>query len=201
MIRRKEKDALELETRRKIYRCITKFPGLHERELSKKLEMPLSTLVYHLHYLEKRDLIMAKEDGRYTRYYPTKKIGARAKEIMSLLRQKMPRRIIMFLLLHPNAYHREICEEVDLAPSTTSFHLKKLVETNIAKKVTIGKETMYVINEPETVSDLLITYKESFLDSAVDRFADTWLKFGPQYIRKKTEKKDEEKGDFSNTFF
>ena len=188
-MRRKEKDALELDTRREIYKHIVKSPGLHERQLAKELDVPLSTLVYHLHYLEKRELIMMKSDERYARYYATKKLGARAKEVLSVLRQQMPRQIVMFLLLHPNSFHREICKKVEVAPSTTSFHLKKLTDTQIARKITVGKETMYIINEPENISDLLITYKESFLDSAVDRFVDVWSNFNPENVKgKKTEK-------------
>lgn len=181
-------------SRRRIYKHIVKSPGLHERQLAKELDIPLSTLIYHLHYLEKRELIGAKSGERYTRYYASKKIGARAKEILSILRQKMPRKIVMYLLLHPNSFHREIADRIDVAPSTTSFHLKKLLERDIAKKVKVGKETMYMINEPEQVSDLLITYKESFLDSAVDRFVDAWSEFNPENVLRKT-KKEEEKED------
>ena len=58
---------LELETRRKIYDFIQKFPGLHVREISRRLEIPFSTLQYHLRFLEKRELVKAKDDGKYIR--------------------------------------------------------------------------------------------------------------------------------------
>lgn len=49
-----KEDSLALETRRKIYNLILNYPGLHEREIARKLNLSLSTLDYHLHYLEKR---------------------------------------------------------------------------------------------------------------------------------------------------
>ena len=48
-----EELALKLETRRKIYTHILKAPGLHEREISRVLNIPLSTLDYHIQFLNK----------------------------------------------------------------------------------------------------------------------------------------------------
>jgi len=48
----KKKDALDLEIRRSIYNHILKSPGLHERELARVLDIPLSTLDYHLYYIK-----------------------------------------------------------------------------------------------------------------------------------------------------
>lgn len=48
-----EEQALDLEIRRKIYNHIVNSPGLYERELSRALNIPLSTLDYHLYYLKK----------------------------------------------------------------------------------------------------------------------------------------------------
>ena len=62
----KKEDTLALEARREIYNLILANPGLHEREIGRKLEMSLSTLDYHLHYLEKREIVTSKKDGRYT---------------------------------------------------------------------------------------------------------------------------------------
>jgi hypothetical protein len=42
---------------------------------------------------------------------------------------------------------------------------------------------LYVV-DPERVANLLVTYRRSFLDEAVDRFADAWLALGPPRIAK-----------------
>ncbi len=173
-----KEDTLALETRRNIYTLILTYPGLHEREMARKLQMSLSTLDYHLHYLEKREIIVSKKDGRYTRYFVSRKIGAQDKRTISLLRQKTPRNIVLFLLLNPKALHKEICNEIKKSPSTISFHLKKLIDAGIISAISIGRGTAYEVINAEKIVDVLITYKRTFLDDAVDKFIETWSSLG-----------------------
>ena len=180
-----EEKALDLDIRRRIYECIVRSPGLHEREISRVLTIPLSTLDYHLFYLKKRNLIIGKSDGRYTRFYVAGEIGIKDKNVLSVLRQKVTRSIIMFLLLHPGSNHREISEYIHLAASTTSFHLNKLVDLGIITRTPEGRTSKYAVVEPDYLSDLLIIYQKSFVDKAVDRFIDLWLEINPDKVRKK----------------
>ena len=183
-------DSLALETRRHIYNTIVKYPGLHERELARKLDMSLSTLDYHLHYLEKRDILVFRKDGRYTRYFATRKVSQEDKKIIAILRQKTPRSLVLYLLAHPNAIHKEIAKNVGKSPSTISFHLKKMVGVGIVEAISIGRETTYHITDEDKVVKPLLTYKETFMDDAVDRFVDTWTSLHPSG-RKETEKASE----------
>ena len=58
-----EDKSLELESRRKIYEAIEKVPGIHFRELNRRLGIPLGVIEYHLKYLEQHELIVAKHVG------------------------------------------------------------------------------------------------------------------------------------------
>ena len=60
---------LELETRRKIYEQINKSPGIHFRELERRLKVVVGNLQYHLQYLEKKNLIRTLNDEDYVRYF------------------------------------------------------------------------------------------------------------------------------------
>jgi len=171
-------DLLALETRRKIYNLIEKKPGLHKREIARAVGMSLSTIDYHLHYMEKRGLVEARIDGKYKRYFVKKDGRKEDRKIFSMLRQEVPRRILIFLLSHPKAIHKEICHHIGKAPSTISFHMKKLVKEGLVEEISMGKEKAYVVKNEEKVIELLITYKESFVDKAVDRFIDAWTGFG-----------------------
>lgn len=173
-----KEDYLALETRRKIYNLIASSPGLHKREIARALNMSLSTIDYHLHYMEKREIVIGKQDGKYKRYFISEKIGAEDKKILSLLRQPTPRRILIFLLENPGAIHKEICKKIKKAPSTISFHLKKLVESGIVEEIHAGKEKKYFIRNREKIIDLLTTYRSTFLDKAVDKFIEAWASFG-----------------------
>ena len=180
----KEK-SLEIKIRRKIFNFISKHPGIHEREISRKLKIPLSTLDYHLIYLLKRELIVGKSDGHYKEYYVQGKLSVRDQQVFSVLRRKVTRRIILLILQNESINHGDIGKDLGLAASTISFHLTKLVELEIVDSFKKGKESWFFIKDPDYVSDLVIRNKKSFYDDAVDRFVDTWVDLHPKHLHKK----------------
>jgi len=180
----KEGKDIELEIRRKIYKKILKSPGLHQREISRLLKLPLSTLDYHLTYLKKRELVTTISDGHYTRYYSSGSLGLRDKEVISCLRQDSLRKIILYLLNNPNSRHRDISNHLDVSASTSSFHLNKLLKLEIIQKVETSQGKLYFILKPYYISDLIISYKKSFLDKSVDHFVDTWISLSPKNLQR-----------------
>lgn len=173
-------DPLELETRRRIYQHVQKFPGAHMREIGRDLEIPMGTLEYHLHYLVKADLLTTRQDPRYTRYFATGGISRRDKDVLALLRQKVPRQIAAHLLLEPGSSHGALLAKFALAPSTLSFHIKKLLAAGLVSQEKVGRENLYRVIEPELVGRVLITHKESFFDDVIDRFAEVWQGLEPR---------------------
>ena len=94
----KKDGIIKLKTRKMIYNYILDHPGLHFRELSRELKIPKSTLDYHLSILKKLELINVKSNGRYNRYYAMKQVGRIDKEILNVLRQEVPLKIVILLL-------------------------------------------------------------------------------------------------------
>lgn len=170
-----EEEALDLDTRKRIYDYITVSPGTHFRELERRLSLPTGVIAYHLKYLEDAEMIIGKIEGRYKRYYVVGKMGSKDKKLMSVLRQEIPRRILMHLIMNPGSTHKALKELFTISPSTLSFHIKKLVDVGAVSKVKEGREHKYFVENEEEVAKALITYKQSFLDSVVDSFANTWL--------------------------
>ena len=158
-----KEDLLQLETRRMIYNFILKYPGLYLSELSRRLNIPKSTTYYHLKYLKKRGFLVEKYNDRYTRYYVTKKIGEIDKKILNLLRQEVPRNIVLFVFRYPGSSRYEISTHLKKHPTTISFHLKKLIDVDIIERIQIGNEIKYMINHKRDIVDLLITYKKKFI--------------------------------------
>jgi len=176
---KKGSDAFEIENRKQIFEYIKSHPGNHLREIQRKLNIPLGTLEYHLRYLVEIDLIVEKEDGHYRRYYPQGTIGSRDKKILSMLNQPIPRKILMYLLLHPNSNFKEIAKNFSESPSTISFHVDKLIKSELIKKEKLGREMLYSVTDEQSVAKMLITYKQSFLDSLVESFVETWCELHP----------------------
>ncbi|MCK4718433.1 MAG: transcriptional regulator [Thermoplasmata archaeon] len=164
----------DLETRQRIFDLIKEEPGLHFREMERRLEMATGLLEYHLHYLEGKEVVVAKEDRYYKRYYPTN-LDARDKRLLSSIRQKNPRRIVLFLLLNSSATHKAIMERLSFKPSTLSLYLEDLVKKKTLIKEKRGRENMYCIAEPDRAERVLLAYKRSLLDEIVDSFLETWL--------------------------
>jgi predicted transcriptional regulator len=165
----------ELETRKKIYDQIKKSPGIHFRELQRRLDLVVGNLQYHLHYLGKRNLIKASSDGDYVRYFAKdRSLNENEKKILSFLRRSTCRHILIQLLNNPNLNNKELSQAVGLSPSTISWTLNKLVGAGIIERIKIGRKSTFAIIEPSIVSELLICYKESFLDTLVDGFIEMW---------------------------
>lgn len=166
---------MELETRRKIYELIRKSPGIHFREIERRLNIAIGNLQYHLYYLEKENLIRSERDGEYIRYYPKDcMLDEIDRKIISFLRRRTARRILIYLLTNPNANNKEIAQGIGLSPSTISWHLNKLLEAKIVERKKEGRESFFRVKDLERVARLLITYKESFLDRLVEGFVEVW---------------------------
>jgi predicted transcriptional regulator len=168
------KDPLDLEIKRKIYKLILNNPGLHVSRIAELLEISWELLSYHLYYLEKNDLInVVKKDG-YNRCFPSGKLGEKDRKILSILRQKNPLAIIIFLLMHPYSKFKEILDNVDVAPSTLSYHLQKLIKKDILEFEVIKNEKRFLIKDRKYVIQLLVKYKPY---SMIDGYEEMWSDF------------------------
>lgn len=158
------KKALNLK-RREIYQCITKYPGLHFRELSRKLRISTSTLNYHLNYLKKRGLIIERSDDRFIRYYPKNKIGEKYKKVLNLLRQETPKKIMIFIIAGPDRNLISISKELKKDPRTIAFHLKKLIKIGLIEPISHGREVKYRLKDWDIMNDIwIITYQDKIFD-------------------------------------
>ncbi|PKK86474.1 MAG: transcriptional regulator [Thermoplasmata archaeon HGW-Thermoplasmata-1] len=178
----KEPDLLALENRRNIYRTLLLNPGIHHRELQRRIGMTTGTLEYHLHYLEKKELVMKKRDGRNVRYFVKEKMGRKEKDLMMLLRRKDARDLVMHLLLSGPCTAKDACAHIGLDGAALSSALSQLLKNGIVSNDPNGR---LCIENEDAVTELLITYKESFLDETVDRFAEIWVDLGKTQERKK----------------
>jgi predicted transcriptional regulator len=174
--RRKTKMAkeLDLETRREIFELITDFPGLHFREILRRLDISSGNLNYQLSYMVKHDLLVSISDGNLKRYYIIGKVKGHEKRILACLRNETARGLVLFLLLNPNSQFNEIASKFDLAPSKLAYHLKKLVDKEIIEKKKRGRTTIYKAKDEDAIANVLISFKPSFIDSIVENFIEAW---------------------------
>lgn len=168
-------NVLDLKSRRRIVDFVKESPGLHLRELATRLEMPVSTLEYHCYQLAKHGLLVTRESAGFKSFYPGDGMDRRDKDVLYLVRHEAPRRICAHLLLHPGATPKDLRDIVGLSGPTLSFHLNKLRAAGVLREEPAGRTKLLYVEDPERVANLLVTYRKSFLDAAVDRFASTWM--------------------------
>jgi len=157
--------ALELDSRRRIYDAVCKYPGTHLREIGRTVNLSPNLVDYHLLYLEKRELVYSLQDGLYKRYFPKDVIGegrhrdlinAPDKCIVSLLRQRMPFRITLLLLKNGPMTHGRMVERIRKSPSTVSHHLDKLMKAGVVSK-NEGKSE-FAISSPAKIERILLQF-------------------------------------------
>ncbi|HLN44969.1 MAG TPA: hypothetical protein VK209_04620 [Candidatus Sulfotelmatobacter sp.] len=169
-----KEEILENENRRKIYKTIESSPGIHLRELHRVLDMPLTTVEYHLSYMTRRRIVYSETDTHYKRYY-VKPLSTEEKKVLYALRQKRMRELVFLVLTKGKAKYQFMADYLKVPNSTLSFYLKYLVDNDILIKDRVGPETIYTLSDEDKVAKVLIAYKESFIDTLIDKTLATWL--------------------------
>lgn len=172
-----------LEKRREIYKHILKNPGLHFRNISRDLNIPKTTINYHLNYLKKQGLLVESQKNGYLRYYASKKFNQKDREIINILRQTVPCNIVLFLLMYPNSSEIQMIKyanswishpskvgfHLSKHHTTISFHLRKLQNMDIVERVQNGNKVKFRVKNPEDILKPIITYEKSLLGDANNR--------------------------------
>jgi predicted transcriptional regulator len=164
-----------LSPRDQVYSIIIKNPGLHFREIQRRVDIATGALQYHVDYLKKKGLIKEEKSGKFVRFYSVREESV-DKNLMNLLRQDQVRKILLFLINKRRANTKLIAENLGMSKSTAQFHMNKLVEENIVLEKKEKNNTFYSIKNKEPIIEHLIIYKKSFLDELVESFADLWEK-------------------------
>jgi predicted transcriptional regulator len=161
------------QTRKRLYDLIADNPGLHLSKIADILGLRLSLIEYHLQTMEKENLVTSVKDvGYYKRYYLVGSVvGTQERTIVSLLREDIPLQIVLYLLKHPNAKHKEILKNFKVTPSTLSYHLNKLVKYGVIDIPLASDEKGYVIKNRDEILGILKKYR---LYSLTKGFTDLW---------------------------
>ncbi len=167
--------------RRKIYAFIRLAPGTHARDLQRELEMPMSTLEYHLRKLQEMNKVTSRSHGAYKSYYPKDKIGRVDKTYLYYLHQVTPRRIATAVAekADEGVFAQELAELLDVAPSTVSHHANNLIEGGLITKTRRGARVVYRATDPERIERLLREYPGSYLETFGQWFRKVWADDNP----------------------
>ena len=79
---------MEFKTRREIYNFILEYPGVHLRELFRRLSYSDGAIKYHLSFLKKQHLVIEKHEMGYNRFYASNSLARDEVKILNVIRQK-----------------------------------------------------------------------------------------------------------------
>ncbi len=176
-----EESPLELENRRRIYQFIEKYPGIHFRELFRKLAISMGSFEYHLNILERNELIYSKKEENYTRYFVSGKLNKEDRELATLLRNDKLRKMLFTLILSPGLSHKMLTEKLGWPKATISFYLKKLINKEVVEEREVkdrsppptGKpQRGLYVKRPDKIVNLVVMYKTGFFDELSNRILD-----------------------------
>jgi predicted transcriptional regulator len=163
------------EVHNKLIRYINVRPGIRYRELLRLSGLSNGVLSYHITNLEKSRQIIAdrNNNNKITRYY-SNNIPIEETSIIGHIRNNAERQIILFILEHDSCTFNEIIEYTKKAPSTVSWHLKRLKDGGMVSVLyNTGRCHLYKIRDFELITNVLSKYKESFAaDAIVNNYTD-----------------------------
>ncbi len=161
------------DLRKDIYDYIYENPGIRYRELIRLAGIINGVLSYHLGKLEKSGDIRVERqsNNRVTRYFIIE-IPKKDSDVIGYFRSKVVRSIMFFVLKNKFCTFNEIVDHTEKAPSTISWHIKRLKEAGILRTNNGSDRYLYSIADRETVNRVLLKYKESFTDRIVENYTD-----------------------------
>ena len=157
---------------------ISKNPGIRYRQLLRLTSSSNGKLSYHLAELERSRRIVVDRKRGVTRYYPLQ-ISDEILKIIGCIRNSVPKQIISLLIKTNGCTLSEISAFTTKAPSTTSWHLQRLIKAGIVRKDSLNeihginyKCRFYQISDKKLVETVLTNYIENALDTTVNDYSD-----------------------------
>ena len=154
-----------------LLKIINLFPGIRYRELLRITNLNNGTLSHHLASLEKGSTIkvLRPKNSNITRYYPAS-TPSEETIILGYLKIKTTKEIIIKLLEKKCCTFNELVVHINKAPSTTSWNLKRLLDSEVIIRHRGIEFSEYLLKNPVEVEKLLEKTNVTLLDRSVDNY-------------------------------
>ncbi len=107
-------------------------PGAYLGKMGRELEVPTSTLKYHLNILRSFDMVTTVKKGRCRHYFPKRRrFTDHEKRMFAALEHAPTRRMVEIVRHHPNVTQAGLVAQTGLSQSTVAWHMGKLEEMTL----------------------------------------------------------------------
>jgi predicted transcriptional regulator len=138
---------LNQSTRVEIYKLVKANPGIHFRGICNSLNLPVGVVQYHLSFLIRAGLVTSFLDGRYRRYFVSKKLSVKEMKIVSLIRRKKTGQILQILLEKTKESHSNLSSKLSMSSQALTWQMRCLKRERIVHEIREGKKTIYFLDE------------------------------------------------------
>lgn len=161
------------EVRRRIYRHVLAYPGVHLRGVEQQVGVSSALASYHLRELEKGGWLRSYDMAGYVRWFPgprsrEARLTLRERRLLGLLREEAALQATLLLLDKGAATHAQVVEALGLAKSTVSYHLAKMERMGLVRR----REEEFVLADPDLAESLLLRYEPT--PDLLGRFRRMW---------------------------
>jgi DNA-binding IclR family transcriptional regulator len=165
-----------VEIRRRILTLVERYPGLHLREIQRRVDTSAMLAEYHLNILEKMGLVTSEEHQGYRNFFPAHhapmQLDATDKRWLSLLRRPVILAMVLSLIETGPTRPLQLARAVNLPASTALYQIKTMRNGGLAVQGDEVGSSRIRLADPARVLDLLRTYHP--VPDALTEFASVW---------------------------
>jgi len=134
-------------TRIEVYDFIVANPGVQFRGICSGLSIAIGTAEFHLGVLKKAGLISFLRDGKYKRFFASKKFSMKEMKLISLLRHETIREIIKKLDSEKIVPHKKLASHLCITSQGLTWQINRLRKEGIVEQNNDGIKVSYSLNK------------------------------------------------------
>jgi predicted transcriptional regulator len=166
---------IRLTLRDEILFFVREYPGIHAREVERRLGLASRLASYHLDALAQEGLLARHDDSGYARYFPiesTARLSPRELAFISAMRSPPALQIVLLLLSEGEMTPSALAETLSLARPSVSYHMNALLEEEIVLARESGRLRIYALRDKAYVARMLASFHP--LPGDLDAFSSLW---------------------------
>jgi predicted transcriptional regulator len=134
-------------TRTEIYDFVKDNPGVQFRGICNELGLSIGLAQFHLGVLKKAGLISFIRDGRYKRYFESKKFSLKEMGIISLLRHQTVKSILKNILANKEMSHCQLASQLSITSQGLTWQMNRLKKAGVVQISKDGMKVLYSLEE------------------------------------------------------
>ena len=134
---------LNNETRTEIYNFIKANPGVQFRAISSQLGLSIGLAQFHLGVLTKAGLVSFFRDGKYKRFFESKRFSKKQMRIIALLRHNTAGNILRMVLERKQVSHSELAHELSITSQGLTWQMNRLEKEGVIQESKDGMRLSY----------------------------------------------------------